>query len=159
MFFCPCSHISPPYLCKTTPNHPHSYAQDAQTISICHALPHQPCTHGISRRLHKSSLHFLSFKDTPHTISTSSPQSPDYSDSQPSFKDEAKIVSRGELSGSGMISLLTDKYNCKIRNLRRCCLAPIRKNSFFGRLRSHFFKFIEERYVSDSSGEDSREIK
>ena len=24
----------PPYICKTTPNHPHSYAQDVQTISI-----------------------------------------------------------------------------------------------------------------------------
>ena len=46
-FSCPyphISHLSPPYLCKMTPNHPHSYDQDVQTISICHALPHQPHT-------------------------------------------------------------------------------------------------------------------
>ena len=31
----------PPTLCKQTPNHPHSYAPDVQTISIFHASPHQ----------------------------------------------------------------------------------------------------------------------
>ena len=31
----------PPTFCKQTPNHPHSYAPDAQTILIFHASPHQ----------------------------------------------------------------------------------------------------------------------
>ena len=30
----------PPTLCKQTPNHPHSYAPDVQTISICPCLNH-----------------------------------------------------------------------------------------------------------------------
>ena len=36
--------LLPAYFCKTTPNHPHSYTQDVQTISIFHVLPHQPHT-------------------------------------------------------------------------------------------------------------------
>ena len=60
---------SPPYLCKTTPNlgnHP--------LLRSRFPIPNHlnlPClttsaTHWTPRRLHKSSLHFLSFKDTPH---------------------------------------------------------------------------------------------
>ena len=32
----------PPHLYKLTPDHPHSYVPDAQTISICHASSLQP---------------------------------------------------------------------------------------------------------------------
>ena len=32
----------PPFSCKPTPNHLHSYAHDAQTISVSHVSPHQP---------------------------------------------------------------------------------------------------------------------
>ena len=40
-----CPFFPPPlcsFFCRPTPNHPHFYAQDAPTISICHASPHQP---------------------------------------------------------------------------------------------------------------------
>ena len=59
---------SPPFFCRTTPNHLH-FAQNAQTISICNASPHQShfeypedCT---SR--HRA---ILSFNDTPCIHST-----------------------------------------------------------------------------------------
>ena len=47
-------------------NHSHYHSQDAQFISICNALPHQPHTEYPEGCRHKSSLRFLSFKDTPH---------------------------------------------------------------------------------------------
>ena len=36
------SPLPPPPFYRPTPNHPHSYAPDAQTISIFHASPHPP---------------------------------------------------------------------------------------------------------------------
>ena len=44
---CPYLHISPlppPHSYRLTPNHLHSYAPHAQTTSIYHALPPQPCS-------------------------------------------------------------------------------------------------------------------
>ena len=55
---------SPPFY-RPIPNHPHSFAPDARTTSICHTSPHA-ATLCIPKRLYKSTLHFLSFTDAPH---------------------------------------------------------------------------------------------
>ena len=62
------SPLPPLYFYRLTPNHPHSYAPDAQATSICHASPHPP--HSVYPRVYKSTLRFLSFSDTPHIYLT-----------------------------------------------------------------------------------------
>src|SRR5260221_10417474 len=66
MFFCLCLylfHLLPPYLCMLQPNHPYSYVQRAQTISIYHAVPHQ--TH-IQYPTDLATLHFFFYPSTSH---------------------------------------------------------------------------------------------
>src|SRR5260221_14512807 len=79
MFFCLCLylfHLLPPYLCMLQPNHPYSYVQCAQTISIYHAVPHQ--TH-IQYPTDLTTLHSFFYPSMSHhtsTLSSSSPLSP-----------------------------------------------------------------------------------
>ena len=56
--------VPPPHFYRPTPNHLHSYAQDAQTTSICQTSPHLP--HSEYQEDYKSSLHFQSFSNTTH---------------------------------------------------------------------------------------------
>src|SRR5260221_5176163 len=79
MFFCLCLylfHLLPPYLCMLQPNHPYSYVQCAQTISIYHAVPHQ--TH-IQYPNDLTTLHSFFYPSMSHhtsTLPSSSPLSP-----------------------------------------------------------------------------------
>src|SRR5260221_13240556 len=79
MFFCLCLylfHLLLPYLCMQRPNHPYSYVQYAQTISIYHAVPYQ--TH-IQYPTDLTTLHSFFYPSMSHHISTlpsSSPLSP-----------------------------------------------------------------------------------
>src|SRR6266536_2413581 len=79
MFFCLCLylfHLLPPYLCMLQPNHPYSYVQCAQTISIYHALLHQ--TH-IQYPTDLTTLHLFFYPSMSHhtsTLPSSSPLSP-----------------------------------------------------------------------------------
>ena len=75
-FSCPCQHISsppPPYLCKTTPNHPHSKCPNHLNLP-CLTTSATNCT-------------YVSSKDTPHIHLTIIYilSSPDFSDSPPSL--------------------------------------------------------------------------
>src|SRR5260221_707709 len=70
MFFCLCLclfHLLPPYLCMLQPNHPYSYVQYAQTISIYHAVPHQ--TH-IQYPTDLTTLHSFFYPSMSHHTST-----------------------------------------------------------------------------------------
>src|SRR5260221_12767655 len=60
-------HILPPYLCMLQPNHPYSYVQCAQTISISHAVPHQ--TH-IQYPTDPTTLHSFFYPSMSHHTST-----------------------------------------------------------------------------------------
>ena len=65
---CPYPHISPlppPHSYRPTPNNLHSYAPHAQTTSIYHRLTTSAMLSS-PKRLYKSTLRFLSFRDTPH---------------------------------------------------------------------------------------------
>src|SRR5260221_5254959 len=79
MFFCLCLylfHLLSPYLCMLQPNHPHSYVQRAQNISIYHAVPHQ--TH-IQYQTDLTTLHSFFYPSVSHhtsTLPSSSPLSP-----------------------------------------------------------------------------------
>ena len=53
-----------PHFYRLSPNHPHFYIPNAKTTSICHALLHQP--HSEHLEEYNSTLHLLSFNDTPH---------------------------------------------------------------------------------------------
>ena len=63
-------HLTPatsiPSFYRPTPNHPHSYAPDVQTTSICHVSPHPPHSVYTPEWLYKSTLRCLAFSDTPH---------------------------------------------------------------------------------------------
>ena len=58
------SPLPPPNFYMLTPNHPHFYAPDAQTISIYYASLHLPLS--VYPKDYKFTLRFLSFNDTPH---------------------------------------------------------------------------------------------
>src|SRR5260221_357048 len=79
MFFCLCQlylfHLLPPYLCMLQPNHPYSYVQCAQTISIYHAVPHQ--THiQYTSDLTTITLHSFFYPSMSHHTSTLPSSSP-----------------------------------------------------------------------------------
>ena len=57
------SPMPPPNFYRLTPNHPPSYAPDAQTLNQPHLTT--SATLGIPKRLYKSTLRFPSFIDTP----------------------------------------------------------------------------------------------
>ena len=83
------SPLPPPLFYRPIPIHPHSYAPDAQTTSICNASPHQP--HSAHPEDCTNPLCISSPSAIPHTsISPSSiPSSPDYADllsSSPRFQ-------------------------------------------------------------------------
>src|SRR6266536_1187 len=76
MFFCLCLYLFnllPPYLCMLQPNHPYSYVQCAQTISIYHALLHQ--TH-IQYPTDLTTLHLFFYPSMSHHTSTLPSSSP-----------------------------------------------------------------------------------
>ena len=54
----------PPTLCKQTPNHPHLTLQMSKPSQS--STPHHISNTINTKKVHKSSLRFLSFKDTPH---------------------------------------------------------------------------------------------
>ena len=60
---------APPHFYRSTPNHPQSYAPDAQTISICHVSPHQ-----LHSEYPKVCIHNLSMLPIPQRHSTHPPR-------------------------------------------------------------------------------------
>src|SRR5260221_9894448 len=75
MFFCLCLYLFHllPYLCMLQPNHPYSYVQRAQTISIYHDVPHQ--IH-IQYPTDLTTLHSFFYPSMSHRTSTLPPSSP-----------------------------------------------------------------------------------
>ena len=91
VFLYPCPHISPlppPHFCRLTPNHLCSYVSHAQTTSNYYASPLLPCSEHPKDCTIKTSLRFLSFRDTQHHTSISPScalLSPGYAESRPSL--------------------------------------------------------------------------
>ena len=96
--FLPLHLAPPPPFYRLIPNHPHSYASDAQTTSVCHVSPHPP--HSVHPEPEDcTNPHCISYPSaTPRTsISPSSiPSSPDSADllsSSPRFQSHMSVHS------------------------------------------------------------------